>query len=197
MKRCKVDECERPSRSNTMCTMHHSRWRRTGSTDHSRPDFLMTTEERFWAKVNKTATCWEWTGAKGPQGHGVFRTEDGKTMSAYRWLWEKVNGPVPAGLVLDHIACDNPPCVNPAHLKPATIGENVLRGLSTAANHARQTHCLRGHPLSGDNLKIIIRHTRNGGEERVCRECTRIRNARRSKGSADNGSGSVPLAEQQ
>lgn len=175
MKICKVEYCDRPSRTNKLCVMHYSRFRRTGSVQNGRPWDSMTIEERFWMKVQKTDGCWIWTGAAQPSGHGVFRDENKKTASAYRWLWERERGPVPAGLVLDHIVCDNPRCVNPDHLKTATIGENVLRGQSESAKHARKTHCKRGHELSGDNLRINYRAPRGGKIERVCRTCERER----------------------
>lgn len=131
----------------------------------------MTAAQRFWSKVQKTEDCWIWTGAKMPSGHGVFRGEE-KNYTAYRWAWEEKYGPVPDGLVLDHIVCDNPPCVNPDHLKVSTIGANVLRGNSPAAHHARKTHCVHGHPFEGENLSVIVF---NGKPRRVCRTCARNR----------------------
>jgi hypothetical protein len=53
---------------------------------------------------------------------------------------------------LDHFACENRACCNPAHVRPVTHRENVLRGRSFAVENKAKTHCKNGHPLEGDNL---------------------------------------------
>ena len=119
-------------------------------------------EERFWAKVNKTDTCWLWIGAK-TEGYGLLSVE-GRNVLAYRLSYELVVGSIPAGLTLDHL-CRVPACVNPAHLEPVTMRENILRGIGPAARRARQTHCIHGHPFDEANTRI----RKNG--TRQCRRC--------------------------
>lgn len=79
--------------------------------------------ERFWAKVDKSGECWEWTGTRQYSGYGVLRIH-GKSIRAHRFAWELENGPIPPGMVVMHI-CDNPRCVRHSHLKLGTQIENV------------------------------------------------------------------------
>lgn len=82
-------------------------------------------KERFWAKVDKTPTCWLWQGAKASSGYGIC-TIDGKNHSAHRlsWQWANKGKKIPKGHVLLH-KCDNPLCVRPSHLEPGTQQHNV------------------------------------------------------------------------
>lgn len=140
----------------------------------------MTTEERFWAKVDKQdGGCWLWTAAlSGGTGYGQFYTEmheiDGETkprkVGAHRFAYEALVGPIPQGLDLDHL-CRVRHCVNPAHLEPVTRSENTKRG-ETGAHWAKRTHCGKGHPLSGSNLR------KQADGRRICRQCAREASAR-------------------
>ena len=121
--------------------------------------------DRFWAKVELTEDCWVWTGHLR-RGYGTLM-QDGHDGYAHRFAYESFVGPIPEGLQIDHL-CRNRACVNPAHMEPVTLRENILRGESSAAKNARKTHCKRGHPLSGENLYRF-------GGSRSCRECQQRR----------------------
>jgi hypothetical protein len=137
----------------------------------------VTNEERFEALVVKTNDCWIWIGARNKRGYGQFKQYLGpgkyKSIPAHCFSYELRVGPIPPGKVLDHIVCDLPPCVNPWHTTPATIGENVLRGIGITAQLKRQTHCKNGHALTGENLRIKVTGAR------ICRICQRGGDRRR------------------
>ena len=85
--------------------------------------------ERWWRWVepDPITGCWLWTGAMFQStGYGALRV-NGRTTVAHRIGYECFNGPIPAGLVLDHL-CRVRSCVNPAHLEAVTGQVNVLRG---------------------------------------------------------------------
>ena len=146
------------------------------------------TTDRFWGKVDKSAghgsgnDCWIWTGEITHKGYGRARLADRKAKAAHRMSWELSTGlPWPEGKISRH-TCDNPPCVNPAHIIPGTIAENNAdmwersRQAGPPAVNAKKTHCIRGHELSGDNVFEQV------GGKRGCKECRRQRD--RDKGPA-------------
>lgn len=124
--------------------------------------------ERFWKYVRKTETCWLWTGGRHRAGYGSFSLQTGVKISAHRFAYELLVGPIPPGLQLDHL-CRTHACVRPDHLEPVTQQENIRRGEAgkqIAAIQRAKTHCPRGHEYSAENTY------RNRGE-RACRTCGR------------------------
>lgn len=114
--------------------------------------------------------CWLWTGGASA-GYARLRAVPGRTTLVYRLLWEDTYGPVPQGLELDH-KCRVRLCVNPEHMEPVTRRENIRRGVAPIARQMMQTHCIRGHPLFGDNLYTY--RTRYGFA-RKCKACKQLR----------------------
>ena len=106
--------------------------------------------------------CWTWQNATSKQGSGCFAI-DSKSRLAHRVAYEKLVGPVPDDLQIDHL-CRNRKCCNPAHLEPVTHLENARRG-----ERAQRTHCARGHELSGQNL--IASTPKGRHPRRECRAC--------------------------
>ena len=86
---------------------------------------------RFWKKVEKTDTCWLWTGTKRSDGYGrFFRTGAKLSTPVHRYAYELLVGTIPDGLTIDHVyayGCRNRHCVNPNHLEPVTRAVNTHR----------------------------------------------------------------------
>lgn len=127
---------------------------------------------RFWRFIDFAPTgCWLWTGARNHRGgYGLFAALNSRLVQAHRFAFEFLVGPIPAGFQIDHL-CRIPRCVNPAHLEPVSARENTLRGFGVTAANAQKTHCLRGHPLTPDNLVQKVALLAKGW--RQCRACNR------------------------
>jgi hypothetical protein len=119
--------------------------------------------ERFWAKVDKTESCWVWTASKDTKGYGKLTLRQ-RTYRAHRVAYEYLVGPISDGLQLDHL-CRNRRCVRPDHLEPVTSRENLLRGDTVNARLAAKTHCDSGHPFDEVNTYRAPDGTRH------CRKC--------------------------
>ena len=70
--------------------------------------------ERFWEKVEKTHSCWLWTGSLNGAGYGQLSIRN-RPARAHRFIYELLVGPIPTGLFVCH-TCDVRHCVRPDHL---------------------------------------------------------------------------------
>lgn len=156
-----------------------------GFTMKNRP-FL----DRFWrlVDVGDPDECWEWRGARRRRevagrlwDYGLWSvgTPGGRitSMRAHRFSWEIHNQiPIPEGMVVLH-SCDNPPCVNPAHLSIGTVADNQADMVSkNRQKDAGRTRCDAGHDWTEPGVLTYVR--KNGRMERVCIPCRKVRQQR-------------------
>lgn len=142
-----------------------------------------TADQRFWAKVDKSDGCWNWTASLTANGYALFKldTTAGKSIMAHRYAYQELNGPIPDDLTIDHL-CKNRRCCNPAHMEVVTRGENSRRGKGwiqgVAVRRANaEIGCRKGHPRTPDHAFKTPK-----GNWR-CRTCDRIRQAtKKAKG---------------
>jgi hypothetical protein len=105
----------------------------------------------FYRWVDKSGDCWLWTGARDKDGYGAFSFH-GKTRRAHRVSLALDGVTIPAGHYACH-KCDNPSCVNPAHLYAGSPSDNMR----DAAERDRLNNGERNHhaKLTADAVRTI------------------------------------------
>lgn len=183
---CTAAGCDLPYQAKGFCVKHYKRYTKYGSTELPK---RLTGEEKFWDNIHQSAPgqCWPWAGRCDEDGYGLLCI--GRWyVRAHRFSYELLVGPIPEGLVIDHLChtadptcsgkCPHRRCVNPAHMEPVTTTVNAERSHRLSNYNSRKICCPHGHPLSGDNLCI---DTSSGA--RRCRVC-RLERSRRYKAEA-------------
>lgn len=182
---CAVEGCAKANYIRGWCSLHYQRWLRHGDPLGGGPLKFMALEERIAANTDRSGgedACWIWTSLIDSYGYGFHHIKDAPTRLAHRLVYILAFGPIADDLEVDHVChsesdcvggvtCPHRRCVNPRHLEAVTALINVHRSRGPAALNAQKTHCLRGHPLSGDNL-TTTRHP-GGGIHRTCAACNR------------------------
>lgn len=132
---CNFTDCNRKEYCMGLCNAHYQQQSKGWTLTRLKQDVSII--ERFWSKVQKTETCWLWTGGKNSKGYGSMRI--GKdSILAHRFSYELHTGiKLTPEQQLDHKyqECPNKNCVNPAHLEIVSLEENVARKISLRLMH--------------------------------------------------------------
>lgn len=144
---CSFPNCGRRHSGRGYCAVHAAQARRGEAL---RPIKVrvhpLSPIQRFERKYEIRASgCWDWLDPLHKNGYGKFFA-DGAAHYAHRWSYEHFVGPIPDGLVIDHL-CRNRACVNPEHMEPVTQQTNVRRG--EAGERLREWLATHPHPLLG------------------------------------------------
>lgn len=124
-------------------------------------DISPKVQEFFWKRVNVCAPdeCWEWTGAHNKLGYGTI-VQDRKHLAAHRVSYLIHYNDLPSDKLVRH-KCDNPKCVNPAHLELGTKKDNardmVERDRSISLLTTKQVIKARKMRASGMKVRAIMK----------------------------------------
>lgn len=122
---CTIDGCDSPVKvkNRGWCSAHYQRWQAYGAPEAGKPDRYFSPEDRWSAWTERRGECLIWIGAGTPKGYGQL-TVDSSRMNAHRYAWIRAHGPISSEMVVDHrFHCDRR-CVEVAHLRLITPGEN-------------------------------------------------------------------------
>lgn len=176
---CSITGCSNEHYARGWCKRHYITWFDHGDANHIRPYIHGPAEDRFNYNIDRDGPikdpqlgkCWVWTKSTDKKGYARFRDNDGKTVAVHRWSYSHFVGPIPEGMVIDHL-CFNPPCANPRHLEPVTNKVNLVeRGRTNVAYlNSLKRACRSGHPLTPDN--VYLEKAKHGSVRR-CKSCRR------------------------
>lgn len=152
--KCSVELCHRTARGRGLCHRHYKRLMKHGDVSHitiRKPkDLLLSIFAR--TEIKGDADCWEWGGPRYPGRFGYGKASSAKdgNVIVHRYVYSRLVADIPPGMLVLH-RCDNPPCVNPAHLFLGTHQQNMDD--MKAKGRSRSIHRLRGSSSKSAKLR--------------------------------------------
>ena len=127
--------------------------------------------ERCWEFVDRRGPdeCWEWQGRRDPAGYGTLPNGEGRPptpIRAHRHSYALAFGPIPRGLIVRH-TCDNPPCVNPAHLLTGTRTDNAKDRDGRGRNRPTSSPGERNPKALMTDADVLAARAARRGDEKV------------------------------
>lgn len=169
---CEITGCIRDrSQRRRYCSSHYKRLYRHGDPFAGRRPLVKDWLERVDQNGPipdyrpDLGPCWIYP-AVDHWGYAKFKIGK-RDYKVHRLSYERFVGPIPKGLVIDHL-CRIHACCNPKHLEAVTHRENDLRGFGASGVNARKTHCIRGHEFTPENTYV------NASGGRTCRTCLKF-----------------------
>lgn len=153
-KTCVTPVCTKPHYGRGWCKYHYQRAYLSGNLE-ARPRTIARPTDSLDARLRNigwTVTprgCWEWDGALDSHGYGQMAVNRGRPWKAYRIAYEAWVKVPEDNVDICH-RCDNPPCINPAHLFEGSRAVNVADAVSKMRHiHGeRAVHKLKDHEVA-------------------------------------------------
>lgn len=175
---CTIEDCAEFAKGQGMCNKHYLRVRKYGDPHFSRA--YLDPKEAFKANTRFDGNCLIWTAHRTPDGYGRFNVGGGRRMLTHRFAWETEVGPIPEGLLLDHI-CRNPACCNVRHLRLVTNKQNCENVEGPRTDSASGFLGVHKH---GNRWRVVVGHygrRHNGGSYGTPEEANAVAVALRNR----------------